>query len=393
MPIKRVAELVDLSESEHPEVHMSQEIVAAAEAINWESDETSFRAVRAWAVKNYRKLKEAQPSTAFGQLLRAGIQTLANGAYTRTPVSWPQYVTETSSDKRQEFYAPLYGSALPSRTGPGEPYSETGLKGVDREIINYKVMGGESFQRELFDDDMTGQIRTRANRLGEGMKVYEEVYVAGRISGIAATIAGVSIPASTFSTVNANGTAITTPFSATLYSATAGNRPSSFTGQQLSVPTLKTAYEALMNAVDPLNVKMMVDPKTLLVSTFDAMNAPILANSAYYPATPGVGGQTAATATSGLGGALMAENPFKGMFNVIVNRYLPRGAWYLLDKSPGAMVFQRRDPMEVVQEQPQSGQSFDQDVYRFRSRSRFEAEWLDSRFWYEGNDGTASVSQ
>ena len=391
MTIKRFAELVDLSESEHPEAYMSPEVVAAAESIDWESPQTSFRDVRKWAIRNYRKLKEAQPSSAFGQLLRAGIQTIANGAYQRTEVNWNKVIVETSSDKRQEFYAPLYGSALPTRTGPGEPYSESRVQGLDREVINYKYMGGESFQRELFDDDQTGQVRQRASKLGEAMKVLEEVYVAGRIHGTATTIAGVAIPASTYSTVNANGSTISTPFSTTLYSASAGNRPSSY--GQLSVPALKTAYEALMNAVDPLNIKMLIDPKLLLVSTFDAMNAKTIANSAYYPGVPGLSGQTASSAGSGFASGSFAENPMKGMFEVVINRYLPRGAWYLLDKSPGAMVFQRRDPMEVVQEQPQSGQSFDMDVYRFRSRSRWETEWLDSRFWYEGNDGTATVSQ
>jgi hypothetical protein len=51
-------------------------------------------------------------------------------------------------------------------------------------------------------------------------------------------------------------------------------------------------------------------------------------------------------------------------------------------------VFQRRDPMEVVQENAQSGDSFRMEVYAFRARERFEADWIEPRFAYLGNDGS-----
>jgi len=386
--IKRTTSLADLRESDKPELVMSPAVVKLAESIDWET--CSFRAVRTMATKNYRKLGEAQPTQAFGQLLRAGIQSIANNWYDRTEVNWPQYVQEVSSDKRQEFYAPLFGAQLPTRTGRGEPYSENRLEGVDRELINYKYMGGESFERELFDDDQTGQIRQRASQLGQAMKVLEEVYVAGRLRGTAATIAGVSIPASTFSTVNAAGTAITVPFSTTLYDGSSGNRPSAYA--QLSVPALKTGYETLLNALDPLGVKVLTNPDTLVVSPFDDINAAQFLNSAYYPGVPGLGGENAGSASSGFASGAFSVNPVKGLLNPKTNRYLPQGAWYIGESKKG-MIFQRRDPVEIVQEQPQSGQSFDLDVIRFRSRTRWEVDWVDSRFWYQGNDGTASVTQ
>jgi len=388
--VVRTTTIEAMRKSDKEDVHLSKPLADLAESIDWLNPSLSWKGVRRMAIENYRKLGEAHSSTALAQLLRAGIQTIANNWYERTPVNWPEYIQEVSSDKRQEFYAPLYGSALPKRTGRGVPYDEQRIKGVDREIINYKVMGGESFERELFDDDQTGQIAQRANNLGEAMRVYEEVYAAARILGTAQTISNVVVPASTYATVNANGTAITTPFSVNLYETGSGNRPAAFA--QLSFPNIKTGFEKLLDAKDPLGVKISVTPDTLLVSSFDYVNIRTFLNSAYYPAVPGLGGENAGSASSGVAGGAFSENAIKGLMNPALNRYLPNGAWYLGQARKG-MLFQRRDPLEVVQEQPQSGESFSRDVYRFRSRSRFELEWIDSRFWYCGNDGTAAVVQ
>jgi hypothetical protein len=49
--------------------------------------------------------------------------------------------------------------------------------------------------------------------------------------------------------------------------------------------------------------------------------------------------------------------------------------------------------MSVLQENPASGQSFELDVMRWRTRSRFKPAWIDPRFWYRGNDGSASGQQ
>jgi hypothetical protein len=115
-------------------------------------------------------------------------------------------------------------------------------------------------------------------------------------------------------------------------------------------------------------------------------------NSTWYPAVQGLATQTSATASSGVAGQFGAINPFNGVLELATNVYLPNGAWILCQAKKG-LVFQRRDPMEVIQELPQSGQSFNTDTYRFRSRSRWEQEWIEARYYGLGNDGSASVSQ
>jgi hypothetical protein len=152
------------------------------------------------------------------------------------------------------------------------------------EIIPVKFMGGESFNQELFDDDLTGQIQGRMQRLGESARVLEEVYAAGRIGGAAITIANTKIAASRWpkqqGAVNSLGAAVTSVFATNMYDATHGNKPQgAFT--QLSVPSFKAARVALLNAKDPLGVKIAVDARTLLVSTQDVENAAIMAHSEY----------------------------------------------------------------------------------------------------------------
>jgi hypothetical protein len=79
-----------------------------------------------------------------------------------------------------------------------------------------------------------------------------------------------------------------------------------------------------------------------------------------------------------------------GAYNLVISRFLPRKAWALGEAGKG-IVFQRRDPLEVVQENPMSGMAYSNDIYSFRSRARWEPDWIDPRFWFLGNDGTVGT--
>ena len=52
------------------------------------------------------------------------------------------------------------------------------------------------------------------------------------------------------------------------------------------------------------------------------------------------------------------------------------------------LIGQIRDPLEVTQENPQSGVAFSADEFRYKARSRWNFDWLEPRFWYLGNNGT-----
>jgi hypothetical protein len=346
--------------------------VFGREKVAWEDPILSFRRLREGVYKEATRLREANPESSFGQLLRAGIQTFAINSYDAVPVVYPDLVTEVTSRRFQEYYAPLFRPNLPIQVNRGERFRENPAAGLDRVLTNFKFGMIEGFERELFDDDQTGQIKNRASQMGENFKIMEEIYVMGKIIGAGQTVQGVTVlPDVTYAdafTGTGNGTYNTAP---------KANRAATFV--RLSQANLELADIAISNIVDNLGNKFLVTPNTLLVSTADKFVAAKLLSSTLQPSVP------AASADST--GYVMTINPLQGLYKLLVSRFLPAKCWILGDPKK-AMVFQRRDPLEIVQEQPASGQSFDIEAYRFKARSRFEVGMIDSRFLYEGDDGT-----
>jgi hypothetical protein len=63
-----------------------------------------------------------------------------------------------SPNKYEELYAPLYNSELPVEVLPGEPFPDSRIIGLDVHVRNRKWGRLLAFQRELVDDDQTGQM-------------------------------------------------------------------------------------------------------------------------------------------------------------------------------------------------------------------------------------------
>jgi len=367
----------------------------------WENPRLPWKKILGEALANPHTLQEASGVSAFGQLMRVGIQMNANSWYRKYPTTYQKIASEVASDKRQEFYAPLFGANRPQEVKAGTPFREQAPTGQDLELINKKFGAIEAFERELFDDDQTGQIAQRAQRLGESMAMWEDQYFSRRFIGAANTdFKPTTIAASRWTGVNPKGTAISTPFNEDMYLTKAdgsqhiGNRPHTFA--QFNFSGLLRAFQRLRQAKDPMGQAMVVNPNTLLVSTFDELNARTAVGS---PVMPGVQGradstETASTAAAGFFRGWGAMNPVQGEFTVVCNIHLAGGVWALGEGGKG-YIFQRRDPMEIAQELPLSGESFILDVYRFRSRARWEQDWIDPRFWFLGCDDSlaASVSQ
>ncbi len=400
--IVRVADMKYLKEAKGVEglhLRMNPGVAAQAEKLEPLFLNESFDdwdSIADLASKHYLRMGEATSASAFGQLMRAGVQTITNDYYLRTPVSWTEYFREYASDKRQEFHAPLFRSSLPQLVRPGQPYAEQPVIGQDIELINQKFMGGESFEAELWEDDMTGQIRQRAQSLGEAQRIFEEIYCTGIIFGLnqggsaALNVANFSVPAPTWTGYNAAGTAINTVYNNAMFNTGVGNQLATFS--QLGASVLKQAMAGLMKAIDPKGIRILVRPNHLVVSVQDALNVDQLLGSDLNPAIQGPGGTQYNAQLGGAIGGIMAKNVFKGKLTFSVAYFAPDWAWVLGEKGKGP-VFQRRSPMSVVQEIPNSGQSFELDVMRWRTRSRFIPGWIDPRFWFRGNDGSASGQQ
>ena len=329
----------------------------AAARIDWGSPNMSFRRLRE-AAERIADLHETNSVTTFGWLLRSAVQEFANDVYGNIAVIYPSLVTEIQSRRRSEIYGGLYRGAMPRLVDAGEKFQDQTFKGFERELINFKYGHIETFERELFDDDQTGQIRARAGNLGENFRTFEEIYVLKRLFGAAASEEGVDVPASTYT----GG-----PFTTAI-----GNRANPYV--RLSETSLEAAHVAMRSMLDPVGRKFLVNPTTLIVSPIDEFTAIRILNSP-------IMAQTAASATAGL------VNPLQGRYTVYASPFVRSKAWLLGDTRRG-FVFQRRDPLEITQENPNSGMGFEQEIYAFRARERFEADWIEPRFAYLGDDGS-----
>lgn len=330
-------------------------VLPGAERIDWRNRRLSVK-----------KLREAVAETAFPTLLRAGVQNFLFDAYEQVPVIYPDLVRVVTSDKFEELYAPLYGAELPKQVNPSQRFEGSRLAGLDKRLRNIKFGRMLEVERELVEDDLTGQIVQKASSMGERIRYVEELAV---MNGI---LAGE-------------------------YTKEIGNCPKNTgEGEALTQEALENATIKLHKMKDPLGQLIMVQPDTLLVSPSDEFSAAKLLQSALQPSVPGASGQTASTASSGGTGWTMTMNPLQGLFALKVSRFLPSsldttkglngaaGAWLLL-QAKKSIVFQDRAALEVAQEASNAGESFNRDQYRWRIRRRFNTAVIESRYVYRGN--------
>src|ERR1700729_1978417 len=330
--------------------------------IDWQDPDFSIKTLRE---AMYTKMREAVAESSFPQVLRAGVQQFMFDAYQTVPTIFHDLVRVTSSNKYEELYAPLYNSELPVEILPGEAFPDSRIIGLDAHVRNRKWGRLLAFQRELVDDDMTGQISQRAANLGQMMRYIEELQVMIAV-----------VEAENPQEAGGKG-----------YTTTLGNTPTVPGG--LSQSGLEEADVGLQNMVDPLGNHMLVMPDTVLVSPSDKFNVLKLLNSTLQPSVPGAANQNVSTVPGGTTGWTMTINPLQGEYTAKVSRFLPgsttglggpglkgpgndgaHGAWFLMETKK-SIVFQDREGLEIVQENPTAGSAFEFDEYRYRIRRRF----------------------
>lgn len=295
-------------------------------------------------------VREANVSSSLGQLLRYGVQQFMFDAYKDVNTVYQDVVNIVPSSNRQEWYAPLYGAEVPFDVAPGGNYEDSRLQGLDTVVVNKKVGRILSVQKELFDDDQTGQIGTRASKLGKRVRYKEEFDVM-------------------------------TALRAATYNTTIGNAPAS--NVALSQPALEQADIALQAIRDPLGNRIAVEPGLLLVDPTNKFNAAKLLNSSLQPSVPGASGETAGSAASGGTGWTMTINALQGLYDLRVSRFLGAGDWFLMEAKT-SIPFQERAPLSVTQEDPNSGKSFENDLFRWKVSRRYATTVLESRYIYAG---------
>jgi hypothetical protein len=340
------------------------------------------------AAEKMAKFREAEVSSAWNALMRAGVNNVANNAYATYPTTWESWVTTVPSSKDTELYAPLHSVGFPSEVPQGGLFPEVSTAGLDLSLKNKKYGSLFAVTYEAQNDDQTGQLVQKANLMGEYLKQLTEVLVMAKLlspSG-GVTYGPLYVPTSeTKPSYEANypWTTSASPFVGGGY-----NRPSSF--GIVNDTNLKAGIQAMMQQKDLLGNFMAVDPSHILVSPKRRFDIATILNSEYYPA----GAQSA-----GVTGGAFSKNQLKGLLDPLFVRYMPKSTgvvdglaetWMLVDAAKPAFVMQMREGVSVVAEAPNSGQGFERQIQRFRAHMRGNADFIDPRFMWLGNDGSAS---
>lgn len=328
------------------------------------------------------KLREADSSTAFTGVLRAGVQSIVNAMYESVPTSHEQWTHVVSSSKMEELYAPIQGLSFPSSIGEQEQYPESSAAGLDIKLRNKKFGQLYPISKELLDDDQTGQFQKLVGLMGQYAKQIQEVWAYGKLASVSgASYAGMSIPVSETQPSDE----ATYPWSTALVGGGA-TRPAAY--GTLNQANIQAAYVALLNQKNLLGLKMNVQPDKILIGPTKSFDLATLLHSTYYPT-----GAAAGT----IGGAF-SINPMQSLAESVVSRFMfdhtgavtgSSSAWYLTDSKVPAFVVQVREAAVVEVESPVSGMSFDRDVIRFKMRTRLNADFIDPRFFYQGSNGSA----
>lgn len=334
-----------------------------------------------------QKLMESDSASSFTQFLRAGLQQIVNGMYQATPVTYTDWVTVVQSNKDTEIYAPNHGVGFPREVERSGLYPEVGVAALDLELKNKKYGTIYACEKELLNDDQSGTFIQQSGMLGEYLAILHEVLCYAKLASVSGMkYIDYSIPTSeTKPSYEANY-----PYAAPAAPFRGGgsNKPASY--GVFTQASFQAARVALMNQKNLQGIKMMVNPKRIICGTNQELDVKTVLNSTYYP--------QGAAAAGGQYGAF-AVNVLKGAADVTVSRFIFKNdgtvngdskAWYLVDDSKPFFCLQMREPVAVTQEDVNSGQSFDRDIYRWKASSRANADFIDPRFAYQGNDGSVT---
>jgi hypothetical protein len=143
------------------------------------------------------QMREADTSSAFRQFTVAGILQNVNGMYQNAKMSYQDWVTVTPTNLVETPIAPLHGLSFPREVGSQSPYPEVAAAGLDLKIRARKYGSMYSVEKELLEDDQTGQFKQQTGMLGEYLQVLTEVLCYGKLLSVAGmSYSGFDVPVS-----------------------------------------------------------------------------------------------------------------------------------------------------------------------------------------------------
>lgn len=338
------------------------------------------------AEKQGMTLREAIQSTAFVQVLRAGVQQIANSAYENAPVTYDEWVHTVPSNKDTELYAPLQGVSFPNEVPAGGLFPEVNVAGLDLKLQNREFGSMLAITNNLLEDDQTGQFQKQAALMGEYLRLLTEVLCYAKLASPSGGVTYLNYKVPVSETQPSSEAVYPWTPATTAFVGGGFNRPATFGA--LTQANIQNGIQSLMGQKNLLGIIMQVAPNKLLHSPKYRFDMAVLLNSSYYPS---------GAAAAGVTGGAFAINPIQSILEPVCTRWMPKNtgvvdtqstAWYLVDSSKPWFVMQLREAINVVQEAANSGQSFDRKIIRFRADMRGNADFIDPRFAWQGNDGS-----
>jgi phage major head subunit gpT-like protein len=337
-----------------------------------------------FSIRAFRdKMREADTASQYTAFLRAGTQNLINDGYGKAETTFEDWVTVRPSTMNTEIYATNQGLSFPREVGPSEPYPEVTAATLDGKLQNRKYGSMYVLEKELIDDDQTGTFQSQAGGMGEYMKLLAEVLCYAKLASVPnMRYADFQIPQSE---VKPSGEVNGFPWSTGMLGG-GKNRPATFS--LINQAAIQSGMTGMKNQLNKQGLKIPSKGNRLLIGSVQAFDVKTLLNSAYYPT---------GAAASGVTGGAFAENPIRGIANVTESSFMPKNdgtfngdsyAWYIVDDTKPFFVLQVREAAHVTQEAPDSGKSFELDQYRYKCTARMNADWIDPRFAWQGNDGS-----
>jgi len=303
-----------------------------------------------------KSIKEAATRNEFYNFLTVGLKSLLFNAYRNTKVTYPQLVTFEQSIKDKEGYPALGMPGLPSKVLEGQPYSAKNLPKEDTvEITNYKFGEIIEITEELIDDDQTGKIKSLPQGLGKAHAKFEDK--------------------STYSIITTNGTAYD---SQNLFSmshpgytgggAIAGN-DNIYTSVTMSANALAIVIGKIARWTGHTSEDILdVTAVNLVVPENLRQTANVLTRSDFIPYGYAAGPYGPA-ATNAPGKNIIKD---LGLGTIGSPRLDSTSTldWYVFTDFP-MIIFQWRQKLRVLAEDPTAGERFERDVMRWKSKVRF----------------------
>lgn len=319
--------------------------------------------------------ESGQSPTQFAPYFRLGTQVLVVGGYDTVDLPYSGLVKTTSSSSLVNPYASGYRPTMPQK----------GFNGIAPKAVSFTprsvVVTNEEFNsffdisRTAIEDDQTGQFMIAFKQMGENHNVQRQVYYDAFITGAARNAFGVNVPAPSYTDTDGL---------AGVYNTTRGNRAAAF--GSLTEVNIEVGLQNLMQMTQPGAAGQLIGirPDVLYVSVKDKFNARRILQSDNTAGPTDILSNSPAASTGGA----FAINPIKGELRSVCSPHLVNKSWYIMESKASSLIIQERHPLETAMEDPNAGKSFEFRAYRYRTFMRWAMFWYESRYIFQGNDGT-----